>query len=372
MAHPRRGAALIAGGGTAGHLVPGLATAGALVEAGWPHDLVHFVGSARGVEREMVPAAGFGVSLLPGRGINERRLNLANLRNAIDLVRGILRGVWLVVRRRPAVVLSLGGYAALPASVGAVIGRVPLVVAEQNAVPSSTNRFLGRFARHCAVPFEGVDLPQAVVTGNPVRAEVVEAADTDGRSEWPSDRPRVVIFGGSLGSLRINRAVWDAAPTLVADGVFIYHVVGSRDWGERPDLALPETQYRAVEYDHDLPSALAGADLVVSRSGGSTVAELAVIGVAAVLIPLPIATHDHQRANAAELERVGAARVVADADLDADRLVSEIRRSIGEGVTTSAEAARTVGYPDAAARVARLLMRTARRVPPGVDVLPPE
>ena len=365
---PSRGSAFIAGGGTAGHVVPGIAIAQSLVDMGWPASKIHFVGSVRGVEAEMVPRAGFGLTTLAGRGINERRLNLANLRNAFDIIRGVLRGVALVARYKPAVVVSLGGYAALPASIGAVVRRVPVVIAEQNAVPSSTNRLLSRFARAAAVPFEGVDLRRATVTGNPVRPEVLTAAMNPGSRPWPADRLKVVAFGGSLGSLTINQAVWGAIAVLAErGGVFVYHVVGRRDWPqrERPDIAAEA--YEQVEYDDDLASALASADLVVSRAGGSTVAELAVIGVASVLIPLPIAPHDHQRHNASALARAGAARVVDDGDFDADRLVAEIENVLGSGATTAADAARTVGHPDAAQRVAALVVSCAARLPDGVD-----
>ena len=355
---------LIAGGGTAGHLIPGLAVADALVRSGVPSANIRFVGSRRGVEVDMVPGAGFELLALPGRGLNERRVNLANLVAVLALLWGILRGICTVVARRPSVVLSLGGYAALPGSIGAVLTRVPLVVAEQNAVPSATNRLVGRFASACAVPFEGVDLPRSVVTGNPVRRSVVEVAQSPSAvsAPWEPGRFAVVIFGGSLCSLRINTAVWEAMPELARRGdVVVYHVVGRRDWPEQPSLGVDAAAYRAVPYDDDLPVALAQADLVVSRAGGSTVAELAVLGVASVLIPLPIAPNDHQRHNAAALEAVGAARVVDDADFDGQRLIREIDRAVADGVATAGDAARSVGRPDAADSVAQLVVARARK-----------
>ena len=271
-------------------------------------------------------------------------------------------------RRRPAVVVSLGGYAALAASAGAVLWRVPLVVAEQNAVPSATNRLVARRAKACAVPFEGVDLPRAVVTGNPVRDEVIAAAAEGPSRDWPDDRLKLVVFGGSLGSARINDAVWEGLAELAGRGdLFVYHVVGRRDWPDRPAEAWPAELYEAVEYDSDLPTALASADVVVSRAGGSTVAELAVIGVASVLVPLPIATHDHQTHNAAALASVGAATVVEDAELGPGRLVSEVARYVDGGATAAAVAARTVGRPRAAHDVAALVNRHARFRPESVS-----
>ena len=163
--------AIIAGGGTAGHVVPGLAIASELVARGVPPEQVHYVGSARGIETRLVPEAGFPLTVLPGRGI-QRRLTLENVRSVFALLAAIVAGIRLVRRLRPAVVVGLGGYASVPCVIGAVLWRVPIVVAEQNAVPGAANRLAGRFAKACAVSFEGVDLPNAIWTGNPVRPEV--------------------------------------------------------------------------------------------------------------------------------------------------------------------------------------------------------
>jgi UDP-N-acetylglucosamine:LPS N-acetylglucosamine transferase len=363
--------------------MPGLAVASALTERGWPAEQIHFVGSARGIDAQIVPEAGFGVTLLGGRGLTARRVNLTNARAAASLVWATVRGIALVRRRRPAAVLSLGGYAALPATVGAVIWRVPLVIAEQNAVASATNRLAGRFARAAAVPVSGTGLHREVVTGNPVRPQVIEAAlDTAAaRAQlgWPADATAVVVFGGSLGSLRINTAVWAALPSLRArDGLFIYHVVGKRDWAERPPPPPPRPDgsrvrdwYRAVPFDEQLPLAVAAADLAICRSGASTVAELSVIGTPAVLVPLPIATNDHQRRNAQELAAAGDARVVDDAEFDGERLLAELEQMLGLQHRAPTERPRptgaTFGRQDSAQRVAQLVIQHSSAVPGSVE-----
>ena len=372
---------LIAGGGTAGHLMPGLAVASALTDSGWPADMIHFVGSAQGVDAQIVPPAGFELTLLGGRGLTARRVNLTNARAAAGLAWATVRGIALVGRRRPVAVLSLGGYAALPATVGAVIWRVPLVISEQNAVASATNRLIGRFARAAAVPVRGTGLHREVVTGNPVRPEVVEAAlraaDARTRLGWPADATAVVAFGGSLGSLRINTAVWGALASLrERDGVFVYHVVGKRDWAQRPPPPpmRPEGSrvrdwYRALPFDEHLPTALAAADLAICRAGASTVAELSVIGTPAVLVPLPIAANDHQRRNAEELAAVGGASVVLDAEFDGERLLAELDRMTGPerrpAPASVPEAA--FGRHDAAQRVAQLVIEHSSALPGTVD-----
>ncbi len=178
---PERGSILIAGGGTAGHVLPGLAVADELVARGHSRSSIHFVGSARGPEADLVSAAGFGITLLPGRGI-QRKLTLENLRSARDLLRGVWTAVRLVRRCRPSVVLVLGGYASFAAALASVLWRAPMVVADQNARAGAVNRLAAPFARVSAVPFESTDLPHKVVVGNPVRPEIREP-----RSE--SERP---------------------------------------------------------------------------------------------------------------------------------------------------------------------------------------
>ncbi len=374
--HPGPTWAILAGGGTAGHLLPGLAVAGELVERGHDRSTLHFVGAERGIEARLVPEAGFDVTLLPGRGI-QRRLTLDNVSAVVGLVAALWKAIVLVRRRRPSVVLALGGFASAACAIAAVLWRVPLVIAEQNARAGAANRLVARFARACAVPFAETDLPNAVVTGNPVRPEILDAAerrDRDGaRAELglPADRTVVVVFAGSLGSRRLNAAMYGAAQRWADRGdLAVLHVVGSRDFDDRPEVARsgpPGTEggpgrlwYRAISYEDRMDLLLAAADLAVCRSGGTTVAELAVIGVPAVLVPLPIATRDHQRANAGELVRSGAAVLVDDDALDTDRLVAEVDAMCAGDLVALAERARSLGRPDAAVAVADLLERSAR------------
>ena len=164
--------ALIVGGGTAGHTLPGIAIGRALVARGHDVGTIHFVGSERGSEVRLVPDAGFTLTALPGRGI-QRRLTMANVGALVGLARAFGRALSLVRHRRPSVVVALGGYASVACALAAVLFRIPIVVAEQNAVPGAANRLVARFARAAAVSFPGTDLPRAVVTGNPVRPEIL-------------------------------------------------------------------------------------------------------------------------------------------------------------------------------------------------------
>ncbi|HEX6417515.1 MAG TPA: undecaprenyldiphospho-muramoylpentapeptide beta-N-acetylglucosaminyltransferase [Acidimicrobiales bacterium] len=371
--HARRCFALIAGGGTAGHVQPAIAIARALVERGHKRTAVELVGSERGIESRLVPAAGFELTLLPGRGI-QRRLSWQNVRSLAALLVAFVRAWRLVGSRRPRVVVSVGGYASVPCALAAVLRRVPIVVAEQNAAPGAANRLVGRFARACAVSFPGTPLPRAVVTGNPVRPEVLaidRARDAEGaraKLDIEPGRRVVLIFGGSLGALRINRAAVDAVRHWAGRGdLHVRHVVGSRDWQEITAGGPPvppgaPLRYQAVEYDDDMPTSLAAADLAVCRSGASTSFELLAAGLPAVLVPSPFVTADHQTANARHLERAGAAVVVPDAELDGARLAREVDALLADPrrLARMAHAARAAARPDAAGAIAALVERHAR------------
>ncbi|MCP3988487.1 MAG: UDP-N-acetylglucosamine--N-acetylmuramyl-(pentapeptide) pyrophosphoryl-undecaprenol N-acetylglucosamine transferase [Actinomycetia bacterium] len=362
---------VITGGGTAGHTNPGIAVAEALVRAGISAEQVHFVGGQRGNERTLVPEAGFSIDLLPGRGI-ERRISLASIGAVFSLIAGVVKGFWLVLRHRPMVVLCLGGYAAFAVSMAAVILRVPLVVTEQNAKASAVNRLMGRFAKVCALPFPGTDLPKGVVTGNPSLAAVVEsvASGDVGRARddlgLPRDRVVIGVFSGSLGATSVNSATRDLAERWAdRSDLAIRHVIGRRDWDEfstpPPAIAAGDLIYQVVEYETEMPKLLVAADLAISRAGASTVAELAIAGVPSVLVPLPIAPRGAQRANAEELVAAGGAIVVVDDELDAERLVVELGPLVNDGESRMkmADAAAAVARPDAADHVAELLLEAA-------------
>ncbi len=363
------GVIVIAGGGTAGHVLPGLAVARALVARGAEPGSIQWIGSARGQEAELVPPAGFPLTLLPGRGI-QRRLSIENVASAWGLVRAIGSTVWSFRRDRPCVVMTLGGYASLAPIVAAILWRVPIVVTEQNARAGAANQIAGRFAVACAVPFDSTDLPRATVTGNPVRPEILAAAaDPEVRAAarrrfGVADGQRLIaVFAGSLGSARINHAVSSLAVDWAdRDDLVIRHVVGRRDFASATRPAEGSVlDWVVIEYEEHMDQLLAAADLAVCRSGGSTVAELAAMSLPAVLVPLPIATRDHQTANAAALVDVGGAVMVADGELDAGRLERELEQLLVDGVLGAMRVAvGSIAHPDAADRVAALVESAVR------------
>ncbi len=360
--------ALIAGGGTGGHIYPAIAIADALVARGHDRAKIQFVGSASGMEGRLVPDAGYSVILLPGKGIT-RKFGVESLKATVGLIHALLRAVVLVRRLRPSVVVSVGGYAAAPCAMAAVLWRVPLVQCEANAVPGAVNRLLGRFAAVNAVALPNTRLPRAEVTGNCVRPEI---ANLD-RSSVPSQAARgalglplvgfcVAAFGGSLGSKRINAATVELAELWKErTDVAIHHVIGRRDWnlpGRRPSSG----NYDAVEYQNQMGLLYAAADVVVCRSGSTTVGELSAAGVPSVLVPLPGAPGDHQTANARALQAVGAAVLVPDGQCDGTKLDAVLSELVDnpERLDSMSGAAQGLAIPDAASKVAGLVEKVAR------------
>jgi undecaprenyldiphospho-muramoylpentapeptide beta-N-acetylglucosaminyltransferase len=372
---PTRAFAIVTGGGTAGHVLPALAIADALVAAGRDRATIHYAGSERGIEARLVPPTGYPMTLLPGRGI-QRRLTLANVGAVWGLVVAAVRALGLVGRLRPQVVIAVGGYASVAVGLAAVVRRVPLVVAEQNVVPGAANRLLARMAKASAVSFEGTPLPRAVVTGNPIRAEV--AAIDPNRDHAAARRAfgvgegrrLLLVVGGSLGALRINEAVLAALPRLAGRrDLAIHHVVGRRDW-EVITAATPtdlgELEYRAVAYEDDMAGAMAAADVAVCRSGSSTCFEVAAVGLPTILVPSPYVTADQQARNAAPLVAAGAAVLVRDQELDGERLVREVDVLLQDDdrLRAMAVAARAWARPDAAQAIATLAASHARPARP--------
>ena len=358
--------ALITGGGTGGHVYPGLALAEALVARGHPRESIHWVGNAGKLEETAVPAAGFTVDLLPGRGL-QRRLTVENVSVVLKTGRAFGRAMRIVRRRRPEVVVGVGGYASLPCLVAGRLQGIPTVVHEQNAAPGLANRIAVRLGARAAVSLPGTPLAGAVVTGNPVRAAVIGVE----RQPTP-DRPLVAIVGGSLGARRLNEAggelydLWrDRAD------IRLHHVSGAAGHAAA-EAALAANRrpgdtlgYTLLRYEDRMPELYAATSIAVCRSGATTVAELAAAGVPSVLVPLPGAPGDHQTRNAQALVDAGAAVLVPDAECTGARLAAELEPLLADPARLEAmsAAARTLARPQAADDLAQLVEATAARKP---------
>jgi UDP-N-acetylglucosamine--N-acetylmuramyl-(pentapeptide) pyrophosphoryl-undecaprenol N-acetylglucosamine transferase len=365
---------VIAGGGTGGHVYPAIAIADALVKDGVRKRRtdIHFMGSARGLEARVVPAAGYTISLLPGRGI-ERRLSVGSVKAVASLFNGLFRAFLLLLRRRPAAVISVGGYAAAPAAFSAILLRIPIVIVESNAVPGAVNRVLARFAKASAVAWPGTKLPHATVTGNPVREIVASVQRTSEQRKAAKqelgvavDKPLIAIVGGSLGARAINRAAAKLPEVWPGDvPASLLHIVGRRDWDEDGLQAVssPSLEVVALRYQERMELVYAAADVLVSRAGATTVAEVAAAGLPTLLVPLPNSPGDHQGANARMLEKIGAAIVVQDADCTADELRDRLVKMLSDEthLMQMGRQAKQVSKPNAADGVADVVRSVLAR-----------
>ncbi len=356
--------ALVSGGGTGGHVFPALALAEELVARGHAPDRVRFVGARRGLEATAVPAAGFGIDLLPGRGLQRTltpRHVVANVRTLWDTANAVAQAIAIVRRTRPRVVVGVGGYASLPALVAARVCRVPMVVHEADAHPGLANRIAVRLGARAAVTLPGTALRGAVLTGNPIRPAIAAV------QRAPTLPPLVAVVGGSLGARSLNRAAlalydrWRHR-----SDVTIHHVSGTRDYEEcvaalasarAPGDAL---EYRLIPFEEHMEAIYTDASVLVARAGGMT-AELTAVGIPSVLVPLPGAPGDHQTRNAEALVAAGAAVMIDDGSLDAARLDHELSALLAdpERCRRMADAARGLGRPDATARFADLVEEVA-------------
>jgi len=367
--------AVVTGGGTAGHVLPALAVMDRLVAAGHRPDELHYVGTSRGIEARLVPARGHPHTLLDVSGLQRSmspRDLLRNLAFAPRLVRATWRAIALLRRLRPQVVVNVGGYASMPATLAAGLLRVPVVVVSYDRRPGLASKLAARLASACAVAFEGSPLPRARLTGAPVRPEViaVDRARDRGHArrelELPEERFVVAVVGGSLGARAVNRAVAGAAALLADRGdLAIHHVVGERfvDDGAPAPAPAAAIMYRVIGYEDRMPLVYAAADLVVARAGASTIAELATTGTPAILVPWPGAAEDHQLDNARTLTDPGAAILLEERELSPERLAGEITALAADPgrLAAIAAAAREAGARHRGSSLVELVEEVARR-----------
>ena len=363
---------VIAGGGTGGHLYPGVAVARAL-KARVPDARVSFAGTARGLEARVVPQEGFELDLIRSSGLKGKSMS-ALLRGVGMLPAGLFDAWRLLSRRRPHVVLGVGGYSSGPVVLLAALRGMATMVLEQNAVPGFTNRRLAPFVRAAAVTYEGTlsyFRGRGFVSGNPVRPEFMEAADNTASAPHPSrvkapNAPRILTLGGSQGSHAINVAMVAAAPELArrCPHLEIVHQTGARDeeW-VRDQYDAAGIPARVVNFLDAVAREMKEADVVVSRAGATTLAELAALGRPAVLIPLPTATDDHQRKNALALADGGAARLVDQASITNSHapLVDAVAGLLENPSVRADMSAAMLRFarPDAAARIVTRLLELA-------------
>jgi UDP-N-acetylglucosamine--N-acetylmuramyl-(pentapeptide) pyrophosphoryl-undecaprenol N-acetylglucosamine transferase len=347
---------VIAGGGTGGHLFPGIALADALARRGVG---IVFVGTAGGIEARVVPTTPYPLRLLPGRQLRGGGPGGALL-GLVTAGGAALRAVTLLGAVGPALVVGVGGYASVAVVVAAALRRVPSVLLEQNVVPGAANRLLARLAAAVCVGFaeSGAFFPagRTIHTGNPVRDGVV-------RPRKPHADPTVLVFGGSAGAHRLNVAVLEAFTRLGRTRrMRVVHQTGLADVETvRTGYARLGIDADVVPFIADMGAAYATADVVVARAGAMTCAEVTAVGLPAILVPYPHAADDHQRRNAEVLVAAGAAEMILDRDLTGEHLGARLVALLDapDRRAELAARARALGRPDAAERVADACLRLA-------------
>jgi UDP-N-acetylglucosamine--N-acetylmuramyl-(pentapeptide) pyrophosphoryl-undecaprenol N-acetylglucosamine transferase len=357
----RRLSIVIAGGGTGGHLYPGIAVARELLRQR-PDAQVSFAGTSRGLEARVVPREGFELDVIRSAGLKGKSLR-ARLRGAALLVPSALDAWRALSRRSPDVVLGVGGYSSGPVVLLAALRGIPTMVIEQNAVPGLTNRWLARVVRAAAVTYDETRRffgTRGFVAGNPVRSEFFTAV----RTSRPDAGTRVLILGGSQGAHVVNVAAVEAAAELArrCPGLELVHQTGERDLAAvREGYARAGVAARTESFLDPVVREVIDADLVICRAGATTLAELAAAGRPAVLVPFGAATDDHQRRNARVLADAGAAVIVDERELSGARLADVVAPLVADRARLDAMGAamRRLARPDAAARIVERLLEIA-------------
>lgn len=352
---------LIAGGGTGGHIIPALAIADEL-RALYGAEML-FVGTPRGLESKLVPRAGYPLELIQVGQLKNVSL-LTRLRTLVDLPLSVLRCYELLRRFRPDAVVGVGGYASGPAMGAAVIAGTPTLAFEPNAFPGLANRLVGKRVSAAAVNFAPAAkfFHNAEITGIPVRKEFFALPPRPAGAP-----PHLLVFGGSQGARALNALMPRiAAPLLAAvPGLTILHQAGARH-AETTLAAYQQSgadpaRWQVAAFLDDMGARFAEADLVLARSGASTVAELAAAGKPSLLIPFPQAADDHQRKNAEVLASAGAAEMLIEAETSPEILAARLIALLGDPghLQAMSATARTLAHPDAGERIARMVARIA-------------
>jgi UDP-N-acetylglucosamine--N-acetylmuramyl-(pentapeptide) pyrophosphoryl-undecaprenol N-acetylglucosamine transferase len=368
---------IITGGGTGGHVFPGLAIAEALQILDPDVDIL-FAGTSTGMESHLVPEAGYRFVTIPASGVRGLGWR-ARFRFAANLVVGVAQSLVMLARFQPDVVLGTGGYVGVPVMAAARLQRRVMALQEQNSVPGSANKVAARWAskvylgfQDAAESFPGVS---SLWTGNPVRKNVITALTQEQAKPWSPDRPlRILVFGGSRGAHTLNKAMIEAAAAWapreqlelwIQTGPADYHAVDQAYVSAATVWGNAGRRLRVEPFINDMPEALRWADLVIARAGAMTLAELTVTGLPSILVPFPHATDDHQTRNAQSLSKFGAAELLPDDMCTGESVVAMVDHLTADPTRLAAMAhdARAQARPDAAMEIAIDLMRLTGVLP---------
>jgi len=341
---------MIMAGGTGGHVYPALAVAEELIQRGIP---VVWLGTKKGIEARLVPQAGIEVDWLSMSGLRGKGV-FSLLLAPLKIAKACYQAIKILHKRKPSVVLGMGGFVSAPGGLMAWVTRVPLLIHEQNAVPGMSNRLLSTLANTVMEAFPGSFKKPTVHVGNPVRDSITTLSSPPQRTEHRNDDFRILVFGGSLGATRLNEIVPQAcAQILKTHALQIKHQAGPGHFDQtRSNYSHLNVKAEVLEYIDNMEAMYAWADLVICRAGAMTIAELAAAGVASILVPYPYAVDDHQTFNAKYLSDAGAAILLKQEDLNVESLANILMDLNREKTLDMANKARNLSMPQSAKLVA--------------------
>jgi UDP-N-acetylglucosamine--N-acetylmuramyl-(pentapeptide) pyrophosphoryl-undecaprenol N-acetylglucosamine transferase len=361
---------IITGGGTGGHIYPGLAIARS-IEMEYADAEILFVGNEDGLEAEIIPREGYDLATIPSQGL-PRKISLDILKSLFLTGRGVWEARKLVASFNPEIVIGTGGYVSGPVMLVAALQNRRTIIHEQNAYPGLTNKLLARLVDQVAL--SNLDAKDHFTnkenltwTGNPVRPEIIKANRRESYQDLDldPDRKTILVFGGSRGAKSINQAMEDVYKLAQNNsGIQVLHATGKNDFSRIKKvvakLGISELEKGNViikPYLYNMAAALAVADLVISRAGATGLAEITAKGIAAILIPYPYAAENHQEYNARSLEKRGAAKMILDRNLTGERLLTEVKKMISseDRLEKMVESSKEVGKPEAAENILKLI-----------------
>jgi len=347
---------LIAGGGTGGHLFPGVALAEEFKQRNRKNKIL-FVGTKKGIEKSLIPDIGYKLKTISGRGILGGGL-MQKLRGSIQFLIGLFQSLMIIRTFKPDLVLGTGGYASAPIIIAASIFNIETAICEQNSIPGLTNRILGRLVKKVFIAFEECypffPPKKTFLTGNPVRREFLNMGSTLQKKK--GDRFCLLVLGGSQGAHSINRAMIESLDKLnpIREKIKIIHQTGYKDssW-VKESYEKKNFQAKVFPFKKEIASLYLQADLVISRAGAITLTELLICGKPSILIPYPYAAYNHQEINARVLVNRGAARIILDQDLNGSYLGDTILNLFHqpEEIYEMANKAKTLARPEAAKKI---------------------
>ncbi|MFH1387252.1 MAG: undecaprenyldiphospho-muramoylpentapeptide beta-N-acetylglucosaminyltransferase [bacterium] len=362
---------IIVSGGTGGHIYPGIAIAEE-IRSRDPKTEILFIGSEEGLEKELVPKAGFDIKLIKARALL-RKLSYKAISAPFVSAFGFFQALSIIKAFKPQALISTGGYASLTSVVAAKILNVPVYIHEQNVLPGITNKLCFRFANKIFLTYkESLAFHSGLVVGNPIRKEILATNKETAKKELaiPAGKKVLLIMGGSQGSRQINQTILGSLPKLAGSDWYIIHLIGKRDY---PQIMEPETEslgsigktkgtanfirrlkdcpfYRPVDYLYNVGEAVAASDLVVSRAGATAIAEFTASGLPMILVPFPFSAEGHQDLNAAVVAKAGAGIVIKNNDFVPDVFVAKLKE-LENKLVGMGKAAKTLAKPDAAKKI---------------------